>query len=121
MTKIEGGFEQKRSGNNSLHLYFPRGHQTSLQFRVPNQSYQATTEALPNRAPFQDSRVRFTRPQHLSTSHPFQKEEVRGDSKPIPRTVSLSLIFFNSGNHPVQEPLKMKRSPYSGEKESSSL
>lgn len=39
--------------------------------------------ALPTRALFQDSRVRFTRPLHLSVSYPFQKEGVRGNSGSI--------------------------------------
>lgn len=47
ITRCEGGSELRLSGNHSLHpsnLSFPSGHQTSFQFRVLNQSYQATTE-----------------------------------------------------------------------------
>lgn len=47
ITRWKRGSELRLSGNHSLHpsnLCSPSGYQTSFQFRVLNQSYQATTE-----------------------------------------------------------------------------
>lgn len=48
VTKAEGGLGPRAASNSSLQPLFPTGDQASLRFRVPSQSYQATTESPAN-------------------------------------------------------------------------
>lgn len=93
VTKIEGGLELRLSGNNRLYLYTFSGHQTSLQFRVPNQSYQATTEGSANPGIVSGLQGEIPRPQHLSSSYSFQKEVMKGNSsRSIPGPIRFKLL-----------------------------
>lgn len=77
----------------------PCGSQTSLEFRVANQSHQATTEG---QALFQGSRVRFTRPPSTCPPHTIP------NTKEWERTVGLLSVLFDSNYLLVHQPSTLK-------------
>lgn len=112
---FEGGLELRLSGNHRLHpsnLYSPSGHQTSLQFRVPNQSHQATTQG--SGSPGTVSGL-WSASHDPSTCRPHTLPRRRRRE-----VTSLSPVFFDSGHPQVHEPSRLKPPPYSGGRGSSS-
>ena len=110
ITRCEGGSELRLSGNHSLHpsnLSFPSGHQTSFQFRVLNQSYQATTEgsADPGTVSGLKSEIHKTpAPVGLTL---FPKEGVGGNR-------GLRPDLPDTDPHRVHEPSRLKPPPNAG-------
>lgn len=104
------------SSNFSLQPLFPTGHHTSLQFRVPNQSYQATTESTAN--PGTGSGLQseiHTTPATVGLT--LSKKEVMRRN-----IIGLSPVLFDPGYHQVQEPSRPRQPPYySGHRRSARL
>ena len=88
ITRCEGGSELRLSGNHSLH---PSNLSPPVDTKPASSSGFSTNRIKPQqrapltRAPFQGSRARFTRPQHLSASHCSQKKGVGGNRRSTPR------------------------------------
>lgn len=103
--KSEVGLELRFSERHCLHpsnLYSPGGLQICLQFRVPNQSHQATTEPSANPGTVSELWREIPR-----TPAPVGLPKGRGWEG----TVGLSPVLFNSSSQQVQEPSSLKQPP----------